>query len=135
MERPRAVGRFGAFSTIGIVTGLVFLLGLASWLPYTLLAPFVAPQHVDRPASGFAIAFPLDWEYADVAGADPEKWWDHGVVEDVRAHHEQVVGDGGVLLARTRSPFVFHYCVLSDITDHAAEPPAWTSPANSRSIR
>lgn len=130
MERPRSVGRLGAFSTIGIVTGLVFLLGLASWLPHTLLAPFVAPQHVDRPAAGFAIAFPLDWEYADAAGADAEEWWDRQKVEDVHAYHEQVVADGGVLLARTRSPFVFHLCVLYDITDDATRPPAWTSLAH-----
>jgi hypothetical protein len=114
----------------GVATGLVFLLGLASWLPHTLLAPFVPPQHVDRPAAGFAISLPLDWESADIAESDPEALWDGERVGDVRAFHEQVVADGGVLLARTRSPFVHHACVLSDISDLAAEPPTWTSLAH-----
>lgn len=130
MERYRWVARLGPFSAIGIASGLVFLLGVASWLPHTLLAPFVAPQRVDRPAAGFAIAFPLDWEYADAVAADPEEWWDRAKVEDIHAYHEQLLDDGGVLLARSRTPFAFSSCVLYDISDDAAEPLAWTSLAH-----
>jgi hypothetical protein len=120
-------GTFGAF---GVLTGLAFLAGLATWLPHTVLAPFVPPQHVERPEAGFAVSFPLDWEYADIGVVSPDEWWDRDKVEDVQAHHEQVVADGGLLVARTRSPFAFHFCVLYDITEWAAEPPAWTSLAH-----
>lgn len=110
--------------------GLAFLAGLATWLPHAVLAPFVAPQHIERPEAGFAVSFPLDWEYADIGVASPDEWWDRDKVEDVQAHHDQIVADGGLLLARTRSPFAFHSCVLYDITEWATEPPALTSLAH-----
>jgi hypothetical protein len=126
LDRFEPIRRAGC-GTLGILTGLAFLFSLASWLPHTLLAPFVAPQHIERPTAGFAVSLPLDWEFVDAADAEPEDWYDPEVVDDVQAHHEEVVADGGLLLARTRSPFAFHSCVLYDFSARAADQPAWTS--------
>ncbi len=129
MERSRSVGRL-VISTIGILTGVAFLVSLASWVPHTVLAPLVGPQRIERAEAGFAIALPLDWEHADAVDADPDEWWDPDEVVSVAAHHREVLADGGLLLARSRSPFSTDGCILYDFSARAAEPPTWTTLAH-----
>ena len=113
--------------------GAILLLSDFLWVPLAAVAPFVGPFRVERPEAGFAIAFPLDWERADTALADPEDWWDSEKVGDVDAYHAEVLAMGSLLLARKRSPFEHENCVLYDSTTLAAEPPVWTTLADAMS--
>jgi hypothetical protein len=64
MERPRRTWSV-AISSIAMVIGVSFLLSSFSWVPSSVLAPFVGPQRIERPDAGFAISLPIDWEHHD----------------------------------------------------------------------
>lgn len=115
---------------IAALVGLIFLLSSFSWVPSTVLAPIVGPQRVERPADGYAVSLPFDWEHADArsirADGTEDEWWDREKVDPVR-YHAAFVEDGGLLMARPRSPFVDETCRVYDFSAFALMPPAWST--------
>ena len=59
-----------------------------SWVPSSVLAPVVGPQRVERPADGYAVSLPFDWEHADARSiktdGTEDEWWDREMVDPVR---------------------------------------------------
>jgi hypothetical protein len=111
---------------IGPLVGIgIFLFAVAEyWTP--LLTPFLPDHRVERPAAGFAISFPADWETTDAAEAIPGDWWDAEQVDDVDAHHDEQVVGGLLQIARQRSPLgQLEFCELFDWTGFAAIEPEW----------
>ena len=115
---------------IAVLVGVLLLLSSFSWVPSSVLAPVVGPQRVERPADGYAVSLPFDWEHADARSiktdGTEDEWWDRDQVDPVR-HHAAFVEDGGLLLARPRSPFVDEICRVLDLSEFAHMPPAWSS--------
>jgi len=117
-------------SVIALIVSVALAFGTISafsWVPSTLLAPFLDYQHIERADDGFALGIPPDWEYVVAADAHPDEWWDHDKVDDTEEFHEDFVDTCGLLMARRASPVgALVSCFVFDESSLAAKPPRWT---------